>query len=113
MIYKGPELSTYWGDDKYKNRKATVMRNSHGYYVDMWESDQLVETRTLYEHSDLLVIQNHRRISMLVTTSKNLLRIQPVSRIPQTKITPKPQKNYYDISLEKNTGRHLKWLALA
>jgi hypothetical protein len=53
MIYKGPELSTYWGDDEYKNRKATVMRNSHGYYVDMWESDQLVETRTLYEHSEI------------------------------------------------------------
>ena len=27
MIYKGPERSTYWGSDKYKDRRAEVMHD--------------------------------------------------------------------------------------
>ncbi len=46
------ELSTYWGDDEFSYRKAYVMKNSHGYYVDMWEHEQLIESRSLYEHSE-------------------------------------------------------------
>jgi len=53
MKYKGPEISTYWGDDEYKRRRASVMKNTHGYYVDMWEDDQLIESRTLYDHSEI------------------------------------------------------------
>ena len=47
------EISTYWGDKEYCHRKACVMKNSNGYYVDMWDHDQLVESRTLYKHSEI------------------------------------------------------------
>jgi hypothetical protein len=53
MIYNGPELSTYWGDDQYKNRMANVMKNELGFYVDLYENKKLIETRTLYEHSEI------------------------------------------------------------
>ena len=52
MIYKGPGISTYWGDEKYANRRAEVMKNEQGFYVDMYKEDELIESRPLYEHSE-------------------------------------------------------------
>ena len=53
MIYKGPEISTYWGSDEYSNRMAHVMKNDKGFYVDMYKSDKLIESRPLYDHSEV------------------------------------------------------------
>jgi hypothetical protein len=53
MIYKGPEISTYWGDNEYSNRMANVMKNEKGFYVDMYKNEKLVESRPLYEHSEI------------------------------------------------------------
>ena len=53
MIYKGPQLSTYWGDDQYKNRMAHVMKDEQGYYIEMYDNEVLIETRPLYEHSEI------------------------------------------------------------
>lgn len=52
MNYKGPGISTYWGDDEYSDRKAIVMKNSEGFYVEFWKADVIVERRTAYEHSE-------------------------------------------------------------
>ena len=52
MIYKGPGISTYWGDAEYSNRRAEVMKNDQGFYVDMYKEDKLIESRPLYEHSE-------------------------------------------------------------
>ena len=51
MNYKGPDLSTYWGDEQFKDRRAMVMKNEQGYY-ELYKSDNLIETRPLYEHSE-------------------------------------------------------------
>ena len=53
MIYKGPERSTYWGSDEYSNRMAHVMMNDEGFYIDMYKGDELVESRPLYDHSEV------------------------------------------------------------
>tara|TARA_Y100000992_G_C21123977_1_gene423265 strand:+ start:395 stop:604 length:210 start_codon:yes stop_codon:yes gene_type:complete len=53
MIYKGPEISTYWGSDEYSDRKANVMKNDEGFYIDMYKKEQLVESRPLYDHSEV------------------------------------------------------------
>ena len=53
MIYKGPERSTYWGSDKYSNRMAHVMKNDKGFYIDMYKGEELVESRPLYDHSEV------------------------------------------------------------
>jgi hypothetical protein len=53
MIYKGPEISTYWGSDEYSDRKANVMKNDLGFYIDMYSKDKLVESRPLYDHSEV------------------------------------------------------------
>lgn len=53
MKYKGPTVSTYWGDEEYSDRMANVMLNEMGFYVDMYENDSLVESRPLYEHSEI------------------------------------------------------------
>ena len=53
MIYKGPGISTYWGDNEYSARRAEVMHDEEaGYYVDMYFDGELVETRPLYKHSE-------------------------------------------------------------
>ena len=53
MIYRGPGISTYWGSDEYEDRRAEVMKNDLGYYIDMYRKDKLVESRPLYEHSQM------------------------------------------------------------
>ena len=53
MIYRGPGISTYWGSDEYSDRKANVMKNDEGFYIDMYKKDQLVESRPLYDHSEV------------------------------------------------------------
>jgi len=53
MMYKGPQLSTYWGDKPYENRMAYVMKNEQGYYIEMYDKDTLIETRPLYDHSEV------------------------------------------------------------
>lgn len=53
MRYKGPTVSTFWGDDKYANRMAHVMLNEMGFYIDMFEDEKLIESRPLYEHSEI------------------------------------------------------------
>jgi hypothetical protein len=52
MIYKGPQLSTYWGDNQYSDRMAHVMKNEQGYYIEMYKGEDLIETRPLYDHSE-------------------------------------------------------------
>ena len=52
MNYKGPGIRTYWGDDEYANRKAIVMKNGEGFYVEFYKDDKIVERRTVYEHSE-------------------------------------------------------------
>jgi len=53
MIYKGPEISTYWGSDEYADRRAEVLHDKEaGFYVEMYYKDELIETRPLYEHSE-------------------------------------------------------------
>ena len=52
MNYKGPGISTYWGDDKYADRKAIVMKNNEGFYVEFYKNEEVVERRTVYEHSE-------------------------------------------------------------
>ena len=42
------EYHKYIRDD----RKAIVYRNGHGFYVELYDKDVLVETRELYEHSE-------------------------------------------------------------
>jgi len=34
------------------NRKAIVLRNAMGFYVEMYDTDELIETREVYEHSE-------------------------------------------------------------
>ena len=34
------------------NRKAIVLRNAMGFYVEMYDTDELIETRELYKHSE-------------------------------------------------------------
>lgn len=52
MIYKGPGISTYWGDGDYSDRKAIVMKNNDGFYVEFYKGDTIVERRNVYEHSE-------------------------------------------------------------
>tara|TARA_Y100000114_G_C11610072_1_gene254665 strand:+ start:294 stop:500 length:207 start_codon:yes stop_codon:yes gene_type:complete len=52
MIYKGPGISTYWGSEKYEKRRAEVMKDENGFYVDMYFDGELVESRPLYDHSE-------------------------------------------------------------
>jgi len=53
MNYKGPGISTYWGDDEYSDRKAIVMKNSEGFYVEFYKEEKLLERRNVYEHSEI------------------------------------------------------------
>jgi len=52
MNYKGPGISTYWGDDTFADRKAIVMKNNEGFYVEFYKNEEVVERRTVYEHSE-------------------------------------------------------------
>ena len=47
------ELSTFWGDDEYGNRKAIVCKDDKGFLVEFYEDDKLIEPRYLYEHSEI------------------------------------------------------------
>tara|TARA_B100001758_G_scaffold229063_1_gene223693 strand:+ start:1022 stop:1258 length:237 start_codon:yes stop_codon:yes gene_type:complete len=42
------EYHTYIRD----NRKAIVLRNTNGFYVELYETDELIETRYLYNNSE-------------------------------------------------------------
>tara|TARA_B100000427_G_C15262805_1_gene487309 strand:- start:284 stop:499 length:216 start_codon:yes stop_codon:yes gene_type:complete len=42
------EYHTYIRD----NRKAIVIRNAMGFYVEMYDTDELIETRELYDNSE-------------------------------------------------------------
>ena len=53
MKYKNYELSTYRGDEEYHDRKANVMRNNKGFYVELYKGEELIEVRTLYDHSEI------------------------------------------------------------
>jgi len=53
MNYKGPGISTYWGDNEYSDRKAIVMKNSEGFYVEFYKEEKLWERRNVYEHSEI------------------------------------------------------------
>lgn len=53
MKYKSYELSSYWGIEKYSDRKANVLRDDRGYYVEFYEGQNLLEKRTLYDHSEV------------------------------------------------------------
>jgi hypothetical protein len=53
MIYKGPEVSTYWGDEEYSNRKAVVMKDDNGFYVEFYKEEKLWERRNVYDHSEV------------------------------------------------------------
>jgi len=53
MRYKNYELSTYWGDEEYHDRKANVMRDENGFYVELYKGEELIEVRTLYDHSEI------------------------------------------------------------
>ncbi len=35
------------------NRKAIVLKNANGFYVELYDTDELIETRELYNHSEL------------------------------------------------------------
>jgi len=35
-----------------ENRKAIVLRNAHGFYVEMYDGGELMETRELYNHAE-------------------------------------------------------------
>ena len=35
------------------NRKAIVLRNAMGFYVEMYDTDELIETRELYNHAEI------------------------------------------------------------
>lgn len=41
-----------WGDGEYSNRQAEVCRDDNGFLVQFFKHDQLIEFRTLYEHSE-------------------------------------------------------------
>lgn len=47
------ELSTFWGDGEYSNRKANVCKDDNGFLVEFYENDKLIEPRHLYEHSEI------------------------------------------------------------
>ncbi len=34
------------------NRKGIVLRNANGFYVELYDTDELIETRELYNHSE-------------------------------------------------------------
>ena len=53
MIYRGPEISTYWGGEEYSNRKAVVMKDDNGFYVEFYKEEQLWERRNVYGHSEI------------------------------------------------------------
>ena len=35
------------------NRQAIVLKNANGFYVELYDTDELIETRELYNHSEL------------------------------------------------------------
>ena len=47
-----PQISTYWGDNEFADRKAIVMKNKEGFYVEFYKGETLVERRTVYQHSE-------------------------------------------------------------
>ena len=34
------------------NRKALVLKNAMGFYVELYDTDELIETRELYNHAE-------------------------------------------------------------
>ena len=47
------ELSKFWGDGEYVNRKSIVCKDDKGFLVEFYENDILIEPRYLYEHSEI------------------------------------------------------------
>tara|TARA_B100000927_G_scaffold128999_1_gene103904 strand:- start:1940 stop:2131 length:192 start_codon:yes stop_codon:yes gene_type:complete len=35
------------------NRKALVLKNAMGFYVELYDTDELIETRELYNHAEI------------------------------------------------------------
>ena len=35
------------------NRKALVLKNANGVYVELYDTDELIETRELYNHAEI------------------------------------------------------------
>ena len=35
------------------NRKALVLKNANGFYVELYDTDELIETRELYNHAEI------------------------------------------------------------
>ena len=57
------ELSTYWGDEEYHDRKANVMRNnSEGFYIELYKGEELLKFRTLYDHSEIYAEECCRKL---------------------------------------------------
>jgi len=44
---------SFWGEGEYDDRSAFVKSNDQGFFVEMWSDTELVETRPLYEHSEI------------------------------------------------------------
>lgn len=44
---------SFWGEGKYDDRSAFVKSNDQGFFVEMWSNTELVESRPLYEHSEI------------------------------------------------------------
>ena len=53
MKYKCHELITFCGDKEHSDRKANVMRDDQGFFVEFYKNEKLIETRPLYEHSEI------------------------------------------------------------
>jgi hypothetical protein len=47
-----PNFHTFWGQGEYENRKAIVLKSSEGFYVEFYKGENIVERRTVYEHSE-------------------------------------------------------------
>ena len=44
---------SFWGEGEYDDRSSFVKSNDQGFFVEMWSDTELVETRPLYEHSEI------------------------------------------------------------
>lgn len=44
---------SFWGEGEYDDRSAFVKTNDKGFFVEMWSDTELIETRPLYEHSEI------------------------------------------------------------
>tara|TARA_B100000459_G_C8406592_1_gene127025 strand:+ start:188 stop:427 length:240 start_codon:yes stop_codon:yes gene_type:complete len=45
-------MSTFYGQDKYQDRKANVVWDGRWYYVEMYVNDKLWESRLIKNHTE-------------------------------------------------------------